>query len=80
MTHETPRTDAAGTTFLEMQHIAKQLESELQGTERRITMLREDRDRLVEENQCLLSQIDDAKELLKDALLKLEKAGFSSHD
>jgi|JI10StandDraft_1071094.scaffolds.fasta_scaffold03657_2 hypothetical protein len=75
MTHETPRTDAAGTTFLEMQHIAKQLESELQGTERRITMLREDRDRLVEENQELLSKIEESKDLLKEALRKLQEAG-----
>lgn len=75
MTHETPRTNASGTTFLEMQHIAKQLESELQGTERRITMLREDRDRLVEENQELLSKIEESKDLLKEALRKLQEAG-----
>jgi len=75
MTHETPRTNAAGTTFLEMQHIAKQLESELQGTERRITMLREDRDRLAESNQELLSKIEESKELLKEALSKLQEAG-----
>ena len=75
MTHETPRTNAAGTTFLEMQHIAKQLESELQGTERRITMLREDRDRLAESNQDLLSRIEEGKDLLKEALRKLQEAG-----
>jgi len=38
-------------------------------------MLREDRDRLVEENQELLSKIEESKDLLKEALRKLQEAG-----
>ena len=75
MNQETPRTESAGSTFLEVQHIAKQLELELQERERHIAMLREDRDRLVESNQELLSKIDEGKDLLKEALRKLQEAG-----
>jgi len=75
MTQDTPRTNAAGTTFLEMQHIAKQLELELQERERHIAMIREDRDRLADENQELLSKIEEAKEMLLEAARKLQEAG-----
>lgn len=71
----TPRTDATGDTIPELKRIAKQLESELQGRERQIAMLQEDRGRLVEENQELLSRIEEGKELLLEAVRKLQEAG-----
>jgi len=73
--NNTPRTEAAGTTFLEMQHFAKQLEAELLEADRIILSLREDRNRLAMENQDLLDQVDESKDILKVALERLEKAG-----
>ena len=75
MITETPRTDATGDTIPELKRIAKQLESELQGRERQIAMLQEDRERLVDENQELLSRIEEAKEMLLEAASKLQEAG-----
>ena len=75
MITETPRADATGDTIPELKRIAKQLESELQGRERQIAMLQEDRERLVDENQELLSRIEEAKEMLLEAANKLQEAG-----
>ena len=75
MITETPRTNATGDTIPELKRIAKQLESELQGRERQIAMLQEDRLRLADDNQNLLSQIDEAKEMLLEAVKKLQEAG-----
>ena len=75
MITETPRTNATGDTIPELKRIAKQLESELQGRERQIAMLQEDRERLADDNQNLLSQIDEAKEMLLEAVKKLQEAG-----
>ena len=75
MITETPRTNATGDTIPELKRIAKQLESELRGRERQIAMLQEDRERLVDDNQNLLSQIDEAKEMLLEAVRKLQEAG-----
>jgi len=71
----TPRTDATGNTTLELRRIAQQLETELQGRERQIVMLIDDRNRLVSENQDLLDQVAESKDILKIALVNLEKAG-----
>jgi len=75
MTQETPRTAATGNTTLELRRIAQQLETELQGRENQIAMIQDDRNRLVEENQNLLSQIEEAKEMLLEAAAKLQEAG-----
>ena len=75
MITETPRTNATGDTIPELKRIAKQLESELHGRERQIAMLQEDRERLADDNQNLLSQIDEAKEMLLEAVKKLQEAG-----
>ena len=71
----TPRTNATGETIPELKRIAKQLESELQERERHIAMIREDRERIIEENQELLSRIEEGKELLLEAVRKLQEAG-----
>ena len=71
----TPRTNATGDTIPELRRIAKQLESELQGREKQIAMLQEDRERLVDENQELLSRIEEGKELLLEAVRILQEAG-----
>lgn len=73
--NHTTRTEAAGNTFLEMRHFAMQLESELHGAERRIAMLQDDRNRIASENQDLLDQVEESREILKEALDRLEKAG-----
>jgi hypothetical protein len=78
MTQETPRTAATGNTTLELRRIAQQLETELQGRENQIAMIQEDRNRLVEENQNLLSQIEEAKEMLLEAAAKLQEAGVDA--